>query len=737
MSIISFQRSRFMRATAGLTLTFFLAGCLPGTVKPGGAANDTASSMSDHAGALLAQVGSITNVMSSASDALGVQLPGAKKGYDHRSWTAADQAAAERAMAAFNGKPIDNLPVYDPTKAGEAVRYAAKVKALVAKYKDREQLTAAEGMEFAEVVIPMMRFLMQSEAYRSNKSNKKVVRNAKGNDTVVIPAFSTVEMAALTYCNDHGLPAPWRGEKLTMRPLVNYIPSQLESLYTDLHKYAATNPSAHYKMQSLVWTLRDNPCSSSGLSASNQQLIEAAHKGGMAELQKYCMTKRLKDAVAERAQSMIPGSSQLASMQQYINQAQDYQAKAQMFLAADLSNPAEMLKLAQTAGLQSNFSRSPLLDNPYLKTAMPLLKQSGLANALTPKGTEDTATATALGVMEQLGRTLGESVGEDKGSIADYSDLGNGLYAKVYTPGGASNAKIDVINTSGQDQVLSNSDFVLSSVNDPATGRSNYQPTQRLSIGPLQPISVHPNDQDGGKKYTPKNEKDVKQALDPLKGMKAGIGEKPTEEAKKDIPCPTGTVRWADVGKNVASEVVKSIPFIGNIFNGYMVATGTNPITGEKVEGADLYMAALSAAIPGGAWAGAAYRGLRAGFGIRRTMNSANTAFDIGNTIAGNVDILKNVDGAYYEFTKGDNCEGWKNLAGAASGAFCAGSKSKAACSGFTGMTAALGAAQTERNPSQADELFIDIENVSTSSGVAGLSKSLSTGVDTVKGWFK
>lgn len=734
MGISSFQRSRFMRATAGLTLTFFLAGCIPGTLKPGGEANGTASTLSDQAGGLLAQVGSVTNILSSASEATGVALPGAKKGYDHRTWTQDDQAAAERAVAAFSGKPLDDLAVFNPTTPGETEKYNAKLKELVAKYKDRAQLTPAETLELAEVVLPMMRYLAKSEAYRaSQKTKTKVVRHAKGNDTVVIPAFSTVEMAALTYCNDHGLPAPWRGEKLSMRPLADYIPNQLQELYTDLHKYAATNPAAHYKMQSLVWALRDNPCAANGLSDAHQALIEAAHKGGVLELQKYCMTKKIKDQALASAQGMIPGASQLATAQQYINQAQDYQAKADAFLKADLSDPAELLKLAQTTGLQPNFGRSPLLDNPYLKQALPLLKQSGLAGALTPTGTDDKAVATTLSVMEELGRAIGESAGEDQGSIADYSDLGNGMYAKVYTPGGASNAKIDVINTTGRDQIIRNSDFVLSSVDDPATGRTNYRATQRLSIGPLQPISYRDNDPNAGKQFTPQNEAAVKKALDPLKEMKAGIGETASAAEQDKIDCPTGNIRWGDVGRVVTSEIVKTIPFIGNLFNGYIAITGYDPISGEKLDAAEQLMAGLSAAVPFGALAGKLYGGLRLGLGARSFANG-KAAFGAADDMTNVINAGLQGQQAYFEFDAGNECKGWKNLAATASGLVCAKAR-KPDCTAATAITSSVGAAQYKREVTEADKLFIDLETVNTG-GVAGIGQSVSDGVNAVKSWF-
>src|SRR5690606_30973670 len=86
---------------------------------------------------------SLKDMTSSVKDMTGVDLPGAGKDGTTRRWTKDDQANAEEAQAAFLGKELDDLPVYDPLKPGEAQRYREKISELNAKYKGRETLTGS------------------------------------------------------------------------------------------------------------------------------------------------------------------------------------------------------------------------------------------------------------------------------------------------------------------------------------------------------------------------------------------------------------------------------------------------------------------------------------------------------------------------------------------------------------------------------------------------------------------
>ncbi len=232
----------------------------------------SASGVSDGAGNLLASIGNTSN---SIADFTGVQMPGAATGNELRGWDDNDQKAAEEAYKVFAGKPLDSLPVYDPLKPGELQRYKARLNELVAKYKGRETLNKDEMMEFAETVVPLMRFLAKSRAYRASAEKvPNITRDPRGQASVVVPAGMTMEIALLTYCNDHGLPAPWKGEKLSMRSSAPYMPQALRPLYADLHKYAATNPSAHYQMQSTVWWLRGGTCNFDALNQQQKGFIE-------------------------------------------------------------------------------------------------------------------------------------------------------------------------------------------------------------------------------------------------------------------------------------------------------------------------------------------------------------------------------------------------------------------------------------------------------------------------------
>lgn len=601
MSIMNFQGSRFARATALVTLTAFLAGCLPQNAKEGsGSILDSANSLMD----------SMSNVTSVVADATGVDLPGAKKGYDNRTWTADDQAAAERAKAVFSGKSADGLPVYDPTKPGEQARYKAEIKRIVAKYNGRKDLNADEMLEVAKVVVPVARFIAQSRVYRDSKKNgPRVVKNPKGSSSVVIPAGMTVEIAMLTYCNDHGLPAPWSGEKLQFRSAMAYMPEELFPIYQGLHTLAATNPSVHYRTQSLVWWLRDTPCKTESLSASDQQMLNSASPNAMGVLQGYCMKQKVKDYAAKYAQQYIPDGAQdsLNQYQKMMAQAQDMSQKANAFLAADLTDPAQALQLAQSAGLTSKFGKNNFMDNKYLKQAMPVLNQSGLVKALMPSTVEDKTVAASLAAMEALGVEIGKTAGADKGSIANFSDLGNGLYAENVHAGGANNTAVRITNTSNAPQTVTGSDYVLTTVQDERAGRSTYHPTQRLSVGPMVPVKAYPNNPDADRIYTERNEQVAEDLLvEGLKGVDMGLKEDPVapgDEPKK--PCTikdqAEKVVIGDIAKGLLKGALESTPIVSNILGAYNVITGNDWFSGKKLSPLELVDSAINVVMPPGA----------------------------------------------------------------------------------------------------------------------------------------
>lgn len=600
MSIMNFQGTRFARATAVVTLTAFLAGCLPQNAK------DSAGSILDSANSLM---GSVSSMTSAVADSTGIDLPGAKKGYDNRSWTADDQAAAERAKGLFSGKSADGLPVYDPTKPGEQARYQAEIKRIVAKYNGRKDLNADEMLEVAKVVVPVARFIAQSRVYRDSKKNgPRVMKNPKGSSSVVIPAGMTVEIAMLTYCNDHGLPAPWSGEKLQFRSAMAYMPEELFPIYQGLHTLAATNPSVHYRTQSLVWWLRDTPCKTESLSASDQQMLNSASPNAMGVLQGYCMKQKVKDYAAKYAQQYIPDGAQ-DSLNQYQNlmaQAQDMSQKANAFLAADLTDPAQALQLAQSAGLTSKFGKNNFMDNKYLKQAMPVLNESGLVKALMPSTVEDKTVAASLAAMEALGAEIGKTAGADKGSIANFSDLGNGLYAENVHAGGANNTAVRITNTGNAPQTFTGSDYVLTTVQDERAGRTTYHPTQRLSVGPMVPVKVYPNNPDADRIYTERNEQNAKDLLEALEGVDMGLEEEPA--APGDEPEKPCTIKnkidsavVSDIGKGVILDVIEATPIVSNILGAYNLISGRDWYSGEQLSPLDLVDSAINVAMPPGA----------------------------------------------------------------------------------------------------------------------------------------
>lgn len=735
MGIMQIQNSRFMRATAAITLLSILAGCLPANVKSGDA-KQALSSTQSAGNSVLGSLNGFSGMLASASNTVGISVPGIKKGSELREWTAEDQEGAERAKAVFEGKSPDNLPVYDPTQPGEAARFKAQISELAAKYKGRTTLTPAEMLEVSKVVVPVARFIAQSRTYRENKKSPvKIVKQANGNAHVVIPAGMTVEMALLTYCNDHGLPAPFKGEKMHMRSSKAYMPDSLYPVYKGLHTYAAEHPAAHYQMQGLVWWLRDSKCNFDSLTTQQKQMLDLATPGGLKIVQSYCMQEKVKAQIASQAKGFLPAgaSSALTQYQSYMAQANSISEKANAFLNADLTDPVQALQLAQTAGLTQKMGKNSLLDNPYLRQAAPLLKNSNMLKALTPSSTEDKAVSASLAAMEQLGNELGAKAGDDRGSIANYSDLGNGLYAQTQHNGGASSSAVKVVNTTNQDQVLDGSDFVLTSVDDQMYGRTEYHGTQRLSIGPIAPVKAYPR-ANADKIYTQANEKSAIEALGPLKDELFTVDPGTPAASDKKADCiSNGDIAWGDMGLNVLRDVVQAIPVVSTVVYGYSAVTGYDWSTGKKLSTGERSLAFLSAALPFASAAGTALTALKYGQLIGNALRTGYRAYDTAGKITNGAGSVAAGTNAYYQYKAGDVCSAFQSIASSIANGACAMNRtSTAQCLKISGTLSAVGSAGIPANMET-----VDFDATPTVAGAIKESgRLLNSGMDTVKGFF-
>lgn len=598
MSIMQLRSSRLLRASAAITLCSFLVGCLPGNLKSNDTTPGSASDLSNASGSLLASLSSVTGMANDTAASLGLSSNG-RTGMDFRSWSEQDQQRALAAKKLIEHQPLDDLPVYDPTKPGEVQRYGDQVKALLAKYGQKTELSADELREVSRTVVPMVRYIAKSRAYREGKQAAlKMTRNKNGMDSIVIPPGMTVGAAILTYCNDHGLAAPWRGSKMSLRPAANYMPPALLPLSQDLHKYAAVNPQAHYAMQGLVWWLRDTPCEPDRLSDTQRKLIEAAHPGGLAELSSFCVGDKFKKQALEHAKNYLPGNaaSMLSKANSVMAQANGLQQKAEAFLEADLSDPRSALELAQTAGLKLGGGKSDLLNNPYFKSAVPLLKDSNISRALIPASIDDKAVDASLAAMNALGERMAAEAGDNSQSLADYSLTENGLAVKNNHDGGASNSQVVIHNPTGQPLEFVGRDYVLSTVDDGKSSKG-YRPSQRLSIGPLVPTTIYPDPH--ASKYSEKLEDATKKALEPLSTLPDTAWGLASEAKGEKLPCePKGGFDWKVIGLSALKDVVETIPVISNIVNGYSALTGRDWMTGKELDGKERMLAILSAALP-------------------------------------------------------------------------------------------------------------------------------------------
>lgn len=633
MGIMGVRESKGMRITAAITLMTTLSGCVaPGLAGLGGSSgkgNEDGkgslgnlsmgglASLNQKFGGALASIGSMNDKVGSIATELG--LPGGKPGYDHREWTQADQDKALAVKAFFDGKAqpdgkaFDGLPNYNPMRPGEKERYSREISRVVEKYKSRTSLNPDEMMELANTVLPVLRYLANSRTYRAAKAQAgkgvmaKVNTHGQSVASLEVPPMTSIELAVSLYCNDHGLPAPWSGMTLAPRPTANYMPAELLPIYKDVHHYSATN-SSHYGTQSLVWWLRHNRCENERLTTDGKKLLEAASPGAGLKLQTYCMKEKLKTEVMNHVGAFVPVSTtQLTQFKNVLGQLEDTQQKAALVLSTDFSNPADLVNLVQTAGFKIKTGKDSLLQNEALRSVMPVLKKSGLIESMVPRNMDEQATEATMSVLQQLGEEMGRQYGDDPNSVANYAELPNGLLMKT------DGHKLIIHNPTPKPQTFDNTDVVLSNVDDTKfTGKQGRSPiTQRYSIGSMVPTGLNPP-KDEDSKFNVKNEKEVEDMLAKLGELHPNLGVegiKPTPDDPYECPKDTDelsgpTPKEYKISGNeeilgVVADVAEMVPVLGNIVNAFSAMTGRHWLTGKKLDGVEIAIAAFSGFTPG------------------------------------------------------------------------------------------------------------------------------------------
>lgn len=715
MGLMGVRESKAMRATAAVTLMTMLSGCVaPGVAGLGGSSsNDNGvgvgglgglASLNEKFGGALASIGSVNDQIGTIASNFG--LPGGKPGFDHREWTQADQDKALAVKAFFDGKgqtdgkAFDGLPQYDPRRPGEKERYTREINRVVEKYKSHTSLNPDEMMELANTVLPVLRYLANSRAYRAAKaqsSGAAVKLNTRGQSvaSLEVPPMTSIELAVTLYCNDRSLPAPWSGMTLAPRPTADYMPADLLPIYKDVHHYAATNMRGHYGTQSLVWWLRHTPCENERLGVDGKQLLESASPGAGLKLQTFCMKEKVKTEVLSRAGSFLPaGTGQFTEYKNMLGQLQDTQQKAAVVLGADFSNPADLLNLVQTAGFHVKSGKDSLLQNKSLRSVLPILQKSGVIESMVPRNMDERATEATMSMLQQLGEEMGRQYGDDPRSVANYAELPNGLFMKT------DGHKVIIHNPTAEPQTFDNTDVVLSNVDDSKfTGKQQRSPvTQRYSIGPMVPTGVAPprNEDD---KYNVKREKEVEDMIAKLGDLKGDLALDATKAGDKHDPyeCPkeqSGTPQAApkeykiSVNEEVLgtlSDVVEAIPVLGNVLAGYNAMTGRHWLTGKKLDNFEIAVAAITAVTPGSKT-------------VEKVFSLGSRVYRFGKQAVGVVDTAAHVAGRnatigriakgsdrlapgapaiemtqqVIKYTEGDKCALLKGLASGASAAVCA-----------------------------------------------------------------
>lgn len=611
MSIIDFQRSRFMRATSVVTLVGFLTGCLPGTVKPDGTSG-TSSTISGAMSSVMDIANSASGSISAAASTVGLGGFAGQRGMDNRQWTPQDQAGADRAKSIFGqiSKPSTaDVAVYDPLKPGQEALYKKKIQEITKKYGGKKTLSPEEMLEVSEAVLPVLRFIAKSRMYREGKAIADK-QNKKGqHQEVWVPPGGSVELLVQTFCNDHNLPGRAAGDTYSIRSIKDYLPEQLIPAYQDVTRYSSVHPDSYHTAQSLVWHFRHNPCKDELISPDQRKLLnEAASPASLASMNSYCQVEGMKETAGAIATSIASQYSPVdpGTMSQYrtmFAQAKTAYDKANIIANADYTDPSQLLQLADMAGVVPASTNS-VLNNPYLRTVG---KYAELITPKNPTTPEAQTVAKALDVLNQIGDELPQTQsGQHRNG--NYSLLPDGLVAEtgLHGPGPG---KIVVGNPTNYPVKVDTSGWIASTSD--GNGSDRYYPTQRLSVGPMTPTKTTPSAANDG--YTEANEDQAEKVLSPLKDQEwqPEINDGPSESEED---CSNLVNRGAvdlsvDMGLAVVKDVVEAIPVLGNVAAGYSAITGHDWMTGAELEPMDRLVSGMKAFWPMGGLIGAGVRG--------------------------------------------------------------------------------------------------------------------------------
>lgn len=204
---------------------------------------------------------------------------------------------------------------------------AEQVRRIIAKHQGKTQLDLDDTYEVMQHSIPLLRMYLDVHSLDASQiagkgKNKPLAETRTSTNsasvgpdgTITIPPGFLVSYDQKGYCLDAGLPAPGKGEVLSLIPAKSLIPKKLLPLYQAMLDRAYIDPSYRGDMQRLMWTLRGagQPYSMAAhVDERTLKQMEAAMPGGAQLFIDYhnanVMAKQLINKLGEKAMIRVNG----------------------------------------------------------------------------------------------------------------------------------------------------------------------------------------------------------------------------------------------------------------------------------------------------------------------------------------------------------------------------------------------------------------------------------------------
>lgn len=174
-----------------------------------------------------------------------------------KPWSEEDQIKAQRAKWVLDELAKTGRLPWVPTENAypdQVDGFTQTWGRVVAESKARGKIKFDDYISLAVGATPLMsQVAWEEEGRMPTRRERATVHNG----TITIPPGARVQFRLNGACMDDGMPAPARGEQLTIRPIEGYIHPQLMDVYRGINRQYANGDLPFNDYQHLVWAIRN------------------------------------------------------------------------------------------------------------------------------------------------------------------------------------------------------------------------------------------------------------------------------------------------------------------------------------------------------------------------------------------------------------------------------------------------------------------------------------------------